>query len=212
GMFWLEYIPINPTSNMIGIFTDYYFYAPSAEIQREMRGSITTIDNYMESDSGVGGRKIYDSFFDDYETFKKDKYRVSYQFLEKAKSSLYELRIHDAIVFAAIAQESFISKYIEDNAPKSDIVYNKLKTINGQLMDLKYNVILKHIKNKSLQEINDSYWNTISDIYKLRNAIMHSGGITDKHLSEVGFASINFDTIKKALRTIEKAFDEIKNL
>lgn len=212
SMFWLENISINPTSNMLGVFTAYYFYAPTARIDRVMKRTITTVDNYMESDSGVGGSKIFDHFFDNFETFEEDKYSISYQFLDKAKSSLYDLKINEAIVFAAIAQESFISKYIEDNSPSSDIVFDKLNEINGHLMDLKYNIILKHLKGKSLKEINEGFWNTISGIYKLRNGIMHSGEIKPTHLSESGFANLNFKTLRNALNRIEKVFKEIKKL
>ena len=212
GMFWLSPISINPTSDMLGIFTDYFFYAPNAKIDREMRKTITTIDNYMEAGSGVSANKIYDKFFDDYEDFEKDKYRISHQFLEKAKTALYESKINEAIIYGAIAQESFISKYIEDNAPESDIIYKKLHGINGHLMDLKYNVILKYLKNKSLKEINQSYWNTIQNLYKLRNALMHSGEITPEFLEKNGFASLNFNEIKKALKNVENAFKEIKKL
>lgn len=211
-MFWLDNISINPTSKMLGVFTDYYFYAPDAVLDKCMKRTITTIDNYMESDSGVGGSKIYDSFFDEFDTYEEDKYSISYQFMDKAKSALYDLRINEAIIFAAIAQESFITKYIEDNSPVSDIVLDKLNEINGQLMDLKFNVILKHIKGKSLRELNDSSWNTILGVYKLRNGIMHSGKVTDDQLSASGFPNLEFETIKSALKRIEKAFELIIHL
>lgn len=211
-MFWLEDVSINPTSDMLGVFTMYYFYAPTAKLDKYMKHSITTIDNYMESDSGVGGSKIYDSFFDDFETFVKSKYSTSFQFLDKAKASLYDLRIYEAIIFAAIAEESFITKYIEDNAPQNDIIFNKLNEINGNLMDLKYNVIFKYLKGKSLIEINQSYWNAVLGIYKLRNFIMHTGEISSEQIQKAGFTDIKFATIERTLKSIEKAFLEIEKL
>lgn len=120
------------------------------------------------------------------------------------------MKINESIIFAAIAEESFISKFIEDNSPEADIVQNRLKKINGELMDLKYNIILKYLKGKSLKEINEDYWNTISSIYKLRNAIMHSGEINEKALSDSTFSNVNFTTLQKAFKKIEKASEEIK--
>lgn len=212
GMFWLQHIPINPDSKMIGIRTDYFFYAPNAIVPREMKYVITTIDNYMEPGSKVGRGKIYDTIFNDYETREENQYIVSDQFLAKAKTALRESKLYDSIIFAAVAQESFISKYIEDNAKESDIVYKKLTSLNGQLMELKYNVILKYIKGKSLPEINQSYYDTIRGIYQLRNAIMHSGVITEENIGATPFSKVDFSLIEKALRTIEKAFAEIKKL
>ncbi|CCF16472.1 hypothetical protein BLGI_4441 [Brevibacillus laterosporus GI-9] len=212
-MFWITEIPINPVSDMIGEFTSYYFFAPTATPRREMTYQITTVDNYMESGVGkIASGKVYDNLLPEFHQFQPDNYRLSIQFVEKALHGLYSGRFYDAIIFAAIAQESFITKYIEDNAIQEDIIYKKLNEINGHLMDLKYNVLLKYIKGKSLVEIDPALYSAVLSVYKLRNSIMHTGKITNDNLQEAGIPRLDFEQVNRLIKSVNKAIDKIKTM
>ncbi|MFF0828700.1 hypothetical protein ACFYU8_18155 [Brevibacillus sp. NPDC003359] len=212
-MFWITDIPINPVSEMIGEFTSFYFYAPTANPRREMTYQITTMDNYMESGVGkIASGKVYDNLLPGFHQFQPDNYRLSIQFIEKALHGLYSGSFYDAIIFAAIAQESFITKYIDDNANREDIIFKKLNEINGHLMDLKYNVMLKYIKGKSLIEIDPALYSAVLSVYKLRNSIMHTGKITNENLQEAGIPSLDFEQVNRLIKSVNKAIDKIKTM
>lgn len=206
-MFWLEDISINPTSNKLELFTTYYFYAPTAILDKNMNFSLTLTDNFMESRSNVDCSKVFDDFFDDFKIYKKSKYSISYQFLDRAKSSLHASRIYEAIIFAAIAEESFITKYINDHVQSNDPKIEKIYESKNTLMHKKYNLILKHLKGKSLEEINIDCWKHVTYIYKLRNNIMHTGEISSNNSLKLGFKELEI-----SLNSIEKAFIEIERL
>lgn len=197
-MFWIEEIPINRTNKMVGIFSSFNFYAPTYELDRKMRYYTTFLDTYIDH---VESEKIDDNFFENFNV-EDNKYTTSFQFLDKAQLALYDSRLKDAIIFASIAQESFITKLIEDNAIEGDVVFDRLNNIYSKLMDLKYNVILKYLKSRSLREINFEYWNSIDSVYKLRNQIMHSGVLKDE-------SKLSFEKLDKDLNNIRKAFNEI---
>ncbi|MDD1504745.1 hypothetical protein PVA17_18540 [Lysinibacillus sp. CNPSo 3705] len=197
-MFWIEEIPINRINKMVGIFSSFYFYAPTYELDRNMRYNITFLDTYIDQ---VESEKVDDNFFENFNV-EENEYTISFQFLDKAQSALYDSKFKDVIIFASIAQESFISKFIEDISIEGDIVFDKLNSIFSKLMDLKYNVILKCLKSRSLKEINSEYWNSINSVYKLRNDIMHTGVLKDE-------SKLSFEKLDKDLSNIRKAFNEI---
>lgn len=201
-MFWIEDIPINRINKMVGIFSSFYFYAPTYKLDRDMRKFITFTDTYIDQ---VVSEKINDNFFEEFEVREKNKYTISFHFMDKAQSALYDSKFKDVIIFASIAQESFITKFIKDNSNKKDIVFNRLNNSGGRLMDLKYNVILKYLKNYSLQEINAEYWNSIDSVYQLRNKIMHNGELKDE-------SELSFEKLDKDLSNIRKSFDKILEL
>lgn len=202
-MFWIEEIPINRINKMVGVFSSFYFYAPTYELNRNMRYDITFLDTYIDH---VESERINDNFFENYNV-EENKYTTSIQFLDKAQSALYDSRFKDVIIFASIAQESFITKFIKDISNEGDVVFDRLNNIRGGLMDLKYNVILKYLKNYSLQEINPEYWNSIDSVYRLRNKIMHYGELKLKEESK-----LSFERLDKDLSNIRKAFDKILEL
>ncbi|MFJ3389737.1 hypothetical protein [Lysinibacillus sp. NPDC086135] len=202
-MFWLEDIPINRINKMVGIFSSYYFYAPTYELGRNMRHNFTFLDTYIDH---AESEKIDDNSFENF-SVEENKYTTSFQFLDKAQSALYDSKFKDVIIFASIAQESFITKFIEDISNEGDVVFDRLNNIRGGLMDLKYNVILKYLKNYSLQENNLEYWNSIYSVYQLRNKIMHYGELKLKDESK-----LSFEKLDKDLSNIRKAFDKILEL
>lgn len=82
-------------------------------------------------------------------------------------------------------------------------------------MDQYYNVLLKYLKGKSLQELNNSAFTYIKRMYTLRNAIMHKGTIDEVTLKKAGLShlnSLNFEECKKIIDNVKRSFSLISNL
>lgn len=88
-------------------------------------------------------------------------------FVNKAKIALFESEFNEFIIYCSIAAESFIKQITTPDiyGVEKDIVLKKLiKTGNNKVVDSYYNVILKYLFGKSLNEVNQELYKSMDTI------------------------------------------------
>lgn len=208
GMFWVDNIPIIPINFLHNTIICYSFYSTNARLSDGFVHTISHSSLFMETNEV---EKIRESTFDDFELYSADPPQYE-KYLDKAKISLYESAYEDFIIYLSIAVEAFIREYIGKLASENDIVYRKLTGRNNNYLDLYYNVLLKYLKGKSLNELHPDSYTLMKRMYGLRNGLMHNGKIDEEALRKAGIQKIDFKECERMLEAFKKAYDTINSL
>ncbi|MDD9267857.1 hypothetical protein ACFPES_12545 [Paenibacillus sp. GCM10023248] len=211
GMFWLDSIPINYHSGVMGVNTPFGFYTEDTIIEKP----IMTTTYYDDFTQKLEVKHLSSNLLKKYKADNSDWARVSNGYLLRAKTALYEHKYHDAIIYAAISAESFIKSYFTYvNNETNDIVLEQLTKSNQYIVHSYYNVTLKYIRKKSLEEINSVLYKKISAIYTLRNKIMHRGYLDINTITDLnfGWSKIEFMECKELIEALQKTREVIIDL
>lgn len=203
-MFWIEDIPLNPTSHVIGTTTDFMFSHPSKD------GVFWTIisDNFMTDLDPHNIKSLNNKILDEY----KDKHIVHSvwpTYLNKANKAMYLSEYEDFIIYCAIAAESFIKQLVNHSSTQGDAIFNKLKSVGkSQMVDTYFNIIMKYLYKTNLKEVKPELYKTIKDIFMLRNDIMHQGFLDNESYKKVGINKLDFEEVHKYFSRLELAIEE----
>ncbi|HAT4250462.1 hypothetical protein [Clostridium perfringens] len=213
-MFWIDNVPIHPISYCYGREIKYGFYSPDTNLVKSIQYTKCITDYYMKSGRMKNIEEINENTFNDF-NYKYEYIDIATKYINKAEKALYERNYNDFIIYCGIATEAFIRKYIDSIAPKGDIVFNKISSLNFDYLDQYYNVLLKYLKGKSLKELDVRLYTNLKRMYTLRNAIMHTGTIGELALKKSGLShlnDINFKECNNILNSIKRSFELINSL
>lgn len=214
NMFWIEAISIKSISTHYDNAVKFNFYSPNTILRSSFKKLRAYSKDYMVSGDIEVINRVNDDLFKTFDI--KDSVLDTYNiYLNKAKKSMYEENYEEFLIYCAISTESFIKEYITKLEPKNDIIYNKLSRLNSNYLDKYYNLLLKHVKGYSLQEMDEACFTILKRMYKLRSSVMHNGKIDSNSLEKVGLShleSLNFEESKKILDSIELAYRMIGKL
>ncbi|WP_339180162.1 hypothetical protein [Oceanobacillus sp. FSL W7-1293] len=215
-MFWIEDLPMNPLSSTIGKTNQFMFLNANQEVKTSSRFWWKTLDDYQIELEAIG-RSIYS--IDESIVNKCDQLRVLGHpwrtHLNKAKVALFESQFNEFIIYCSIASESFIKQL---TMPKiygleNDIILKKLvRTGNNKIVDSYYNVILKYIFGKSLEDVNPNLYKGMNTLYQFRNALMHNGEISKKELKKAGYQDeedLTFSICKNMFESLDETFSTV---
>lgn len=213
NMFWIETIPISRIAYCLGKEIEYYFYSPNTKLNKNCRYTLKATNYYMERNFSEI-KKVNDDIFEGF-VEKVDHFDISKYYLNKAEKALHEDDYDDFIIYCSISVESFIKTYIGQLEPTDDIIYKKLSQNSYDYINQYYNILLKYLKGKSLNELDEAAYQHLTRMYKLRNSIMHKGIIDKDALEKSGLSHlkhINYKECEKILHNVKKSFCLIKEL
>lgn len=158
-MFWINDLPINPVSDVIGIRTDFIFVNPGEAISMNSRVWSSIQDNFMVDLYSNSLKPIDQNMLEEY----KDKYIVHFTwntYINKANKAIYTSEYEEFIIYCAIAAESFIKQFVGANPLRpsraDDVVLNKLMTVGkSNMVDTYFKVILKYLFGTNLLEMDE---------------------------------------------------------
>lgn len=210
NIFWIENIHINPIAYSFGTEIQFNFYSPNTRMLKLCKETRNYTEYYM-NDGYRGIKEVDEKVFDNLDT-EGNYVSVPFDYLNKSQKSLYDRNYEDFIINCSISVESFIRGYIGQIEPENDIVYNKLSALNHNYLDKYYNILLKYLKGKSLNELDEASYTHLKRMYSLRNAIMHKGYIDEKDLKKVGLEKLTFQELNSILESAQKCYKLISSL
>lgn len=213
NMFWMETIPISRIAYCLGKEIEHYFYSPNTELRKGCKITQTVSNYYMEEDYAEI-KKVNDDIFEGF-VEKVDHFDISKYYLNKAEKALHEDDYDNFIIYCSISVESFIKIYIGKLEPTDDSIYKKLSKNRHNYIKKYYNILLKYLKGKSLNELDKAAYQHLTRMYRLRNSIMHKGIIDKAALKKSGLSyleHINYKECEKILHNVKKSFCLIKEL
>ena len=211
-MFWIEEVPINPISGIIGTRTDFSFLHPDENITFSSRIWSSVLDNFMIDLENEKIKPIDQEILHDinYLTVVNS---IWSDYLNKANKALYESEYESFIIYCAIAAESFIKQMVEFTESDEDLVLKKLKDSGkNQMVEVYYKVILKYLYGRNLLDVEPSLYTNLNSIFRLRNAIMHSGELSEAAFKKAGIDGLNFDSCIEMFHKLNKTIRVVLRL
>lgn len=207
--FWIEEIPSNLAAFNSHSFFSYNFYSPESTINPHGTSSRTYSDLYQQTFNN--DLVLNESYFKD---FVSDKTYVDVynKYINKCKKSLLEHKFEEVIIYGSIALEAFIEMFYSFINLEGDIVYNTLNSLNRDYIDIKFNVMLKHVYKKSLKEMSETDYTLIKRLYKIRNVLMHTGRLNKESLKKAGIKELNYNECVKIINSIQSSAYSIVKL
>jgi len=203
-MFWIEDIPLNPTSDVIGTTTDFMFSDPL----KDGVAWTTISDNFMTDLDPQNIKSLNNKILDEYKE-KHIVHSVWPTYLNKANKAMYLSEYEDFIIYCAIAAESFIKQLVNHSSTQGDVIFNKLKSVGkSQMVDTYFNIIMKYLYKTNLNEVKPELYKTVKDIFMLRNDIMHQGFLDNESYKKVGINKLDFEEVHKYYSRLELAIEE----
>lgn len=185
---------------------EYCFYSPNAKLTSKMA--------YWESHIfRIEERQLDENIFNGFDC------NINYNepkrlYIRRAEKAIYEGDYDQFIVYASIAVEAFADKYINEitKGKSKDIVLNAINKTNSDYLNKYYNILLKYLLGKSLIEEKENNYTLIKRMYKLRNALMHTGEITQNDLTNSGLSNLGYSECNSILESIKDTFSWMESL
>lgn len=206
NMFWIEHLKIGKFGYNFMPAIEYNLYSPNAQLS-------TNCTCYKQYTYDFGEGVLEENTFEQFDNTKEYN-EPKYMYLKKSQRAIFEGNYEEFIIYASISVEAFIDKYIGEKsvANNDDIIFKALSNINNDYINKYYNLLLHHFTGKSLQKNRPNSYTHIKRLYKLRNALMHSGKITSDDLRNNGIVILDDKECKKMLESIIDTFSWLNNL
>ncbi|WP_342533329.1 hypothetical protein MHB40_20390 [Lysinibacillus sp. FSL K6-0057] len=222
GMYWIQPLPLNHLSGCIGVNTEYVFIPSNAKVPPNARFFFiqddSIIENYTDDikpvtadilDKAKGIGSLYDSL-----TY------IIYE--DKARFALNTHQFPEMIMFLAISIETLFKMCVQEffNFKSHDVVLKKfIDSGKNNFQETYTKLIYYYLFNTTLSEKNPIAAKCISDVFKLRNSLMHTGMLTKDDFKNIGHPSVselNYSLSKEffdgIIETNEFLFEEFTNL
>ncbi|MFC4387741.1 hypothetical protein ACFOZ1_07925 [Gracilibacillus marinus] len=221
GMFWVEDLPVNPLSGLLGKNSSFIFLKPTQKIDDGNLELSTYLDDYQETAINKKIKQINEEIIS--RTIHNEIIVGEWnKYLNKAQVALFESKYEECIINCAIAAEAFIKEVVGENSNArfmwgvgNDIVLDKLINSNGKMVDKYYNVILKYLFKNSLLEVEPELHRNLTNIFTVRNTIMHGSKINSNTLKKIGFdgeTELNFDICYEFLKKLYKTVNTVRKI
>ncbi len=204
GMYWIQPLPLNHLSGCIGVNTEYMFIPSNTPVPPNARFSVIPEDSIIENftddikpvtadllDKAKGIGSLYDSL-----TY------IIYE--DKARFALNTHQFSEMIMFLAISTETLFKMFVQEysNFKSRDIVLKKfIDNGKNNFQETYTKLIYYYLFNTTLYDINPIAAKCISDVFKLRNSLMHTG-----ILAEDDFKKMGHPTVSELNYTLSKEF------
>lgn len=138
----------------------------------------------------------------------RDNIELWEDFIEDAKAALQEEDLNRAILYSAIACETFIKQHTRKIADKQGISEKFWNYLNSQEPEIRairyYGPILHLINGHSLEDENKELYKSLERLFKQRNKIMHEG--------KRSFSNNERIRLKKDIKVAEQVISWVLNL
>ncbi|MER0279670.1 hypothetical protein ABRY18_05670 [Clostridioides difficile] len=210
NMFWIDEFNLTHINYHSENEVRFNFYSPNVNLSSVINSFIECTDYYMIS-KNFKTNNVGEDTFKNFDS-NKIKMNVFNEYIDKAEKALYEYNYENFIMYCGISVESFIKQHTYKLANKDDIVYNRLKKQSSYYIDLYYNVLLKYLTGKSLEEIDRKSYKCLVRLYSLRNSLMHEGIIDKRALEKADIIKLDFSECYEILDSAKTSFKLVKSI
>lgn len=223
NMYWIQPLSLNHLNGCIGVTTSFVFIEDNQVVSDSITELKIINNSIMKSEHLKSCTLINEHIAKSIEYITEDYENGEFLLYEdKAHLAITQYQFQESIIYMAISLETamkFITNQYklyflkDDKGLEKDVILEHLISRGkNQFLDTYLNLIFSYIFHSPMKEKYPKLYKNLQNILKLRNAIMHSGSVTQtdfKNIGEPDMQELTYEFCYELFQQLQIALDTI---